>query len=432
VARLPLRVPTFVNYSCRLCGWCCHQYEITVSREDRERLSAHDWAKLEPELAGKELFAPLRDRRTPDLYRLRYTPEGACVFLSRENACLMHSHVGELGKPLGCCVFPLTFADSPTGVYVGCRFSCMAVAYGLGEPLPRRKEFMRQQLDLVEKAGQLPRYPDVVTAARGKFLPWEDYIRLEEMVIRILLREDVPLLHRLLALHRTIEILRRAKFERLRGERLKELLRILEMGLPDEAAREELPRRPDAMQRMIFRQFCFLFQNRHGGAYRELGLAGKLRARLANLARSVRFSFNTGRVQIPAFPGEFSLAATSGVPPPSLGPNGELALSRFLAAKIFGKQHFGPLFFRYSVADGLTFLLLAAGAVLWYARARALARGARAPEHEDVIEAIRYVDFCYGFSPAPGLIVERIRVKLLGHGDAAARLAVDQLMGPNP
>lgn len=431
MARPPLRVPTFVNYECRLCGWCCHQYDITVSREDKERLSAYDWAALEPELSGRELFAAVRGRRhRGDEFRLHYTPEGACAFLSSENTCLMHRHVGELGKPLGCCVFPLTFASTPTGVYVGCRFSCMAVAYGMGDPLPRKSRFMERQIDLVEKAGHLPRYPDIVVIAPGRFLPWDDYIRLEEMAIRIMLREDIALLHRLLALHDIIEVLKRANFDRLRGERFGELLHILEEGLPAEAGRENPRRRPDPILRMIFRQFCFLFQNRHGGAYHELGPVGRLRARLENLARSLRFTFNMGRVRPAAFPGEFALADVATIPPPPLGPNEELAISRFLAAKMFGKQHFGPLFFRYPVADGLTFLLLAAGAVLWYARALALARGTKAPEHRDVIEAIRYVDFCYGFSPAPGLIVERIRVKLLGHGDAAMRLAADQFVRP--
>jgi ribosomal 50S subunit-associated protein YjgA (DUF615 family) len=63
---------------------------------------------------------------------------------------------------------------------------------------------------------------------------------------------------------------------------------------------------------------------------------------------------------------------------------------------------------------------------MWYARARALARGDSATTREDVCEAIRYVDFCYGYSNAPALLLERLRVRILSHGDAAIRLATAQ------
>jgi len=116
-----LHIPPFVNYDCTLCGWCCHQYDISFSQEDYERLAKREWGALEPDLAGREWCAPLRGERGYAQYRLRYTPEGACVFLGRDNKCLMHKHVGELGKALGCCVYPFTFVDSPTGRSSGAR-----------------------------------------------------------------------------------------------------------------------------------------------------------------------------------------------------------------------------------------------------------------------------------------------------------------------
>ena len=129
-----LHAPGFVNYACQLCGWCCHQYDISFSQADFDRLSKLDWGRLEPALAGKEWAAPLREFGNPDSHRLRYAADGACVFLDG-NLCRMHKHVGEFGKTLGCSVYPFTFAATPSGVYTGCRFSCKAMAYGLGEPL---------------------------------------------------------------------------------------------------------------------------------------------------------------------------------------------------------------------------------------------------------------------------------------------------------
>ena len=77
---------------------------------------------------------------------------------------------------------------------------------------------------------------------------------------------------------------------------------------------------------------------------------------------------------------------------------------------------------------------------MWYARARTVARGSSSSAAgaelrsagdsettlEDVLEAIRYVDFCYGFSAAPALAIERLRVRALSHGDTAIRLVLAQ------
>jgi len=419
-------IPTFVNYDCELCGWCCKQYDITFSEAEYKRLSSHDWGKLEPDMAGQDWCAPYHNRRSPDSYRLRYKPEGGCVFLADDNKCRMHAHVGELAKALGCCVFPFTFVRTPSGVYVGGRFSCRAMAYGRGAPVIHREKQLRKQFELVAQAGHAPQYPDNVIFAGNRTLPWSDYMHLDEAILRILLRDDLALVQRLFALCKFLETLREAKVEKVRGARFKEFVELLEQGLLHEAAREELPPPVRGIRKVMFRQFCFIFQRREGGYYHELGLGGKLKVRLGNLGRAIQFAFGFGAPRLAEFPDKFRLADIAGLKPHTLGPLEELAVSRFLAAKVFGKQYFGKLFYGYSLLDGIAFLLLAAGAVMWYARARALARGAETTNHEDVIESIRYVDFCFGSSPAPGLIIERLRTRILGMGDYPARIALAQ------
>ena len=421
-----LHAPPFVNYQCQLCGWCCHQYDITFSDADFRRLSKHNWARLEPALAGKEWCAPLRGASGSNTYRLRCGPDGACVFLSPDNKCLMHRHVGELGKTLGCCVFPFTFATTPSGVYVGCRFSCAAVAYGLGEAVVRRERTLKEQYDLCNQAQHVPQYGEEVAFDGRRTLPWADYLKLDETLIRIFLRDDLPFVRRLFMASKLIAILHAAKLERLRGPKFAELMQILEGGLLHEAESESLPVEPGRLARMMFRQFCFLFTRRLGGAYRELPLTGKLKVRLRQFWTGVQFACNCSSAALPAFPGRVAIAEVARFRPRPLNADSERALSRFVAAKVFGKQYFGKLFFSYSWLDGINFLVLAAGAVMWYARAMALARGAGQVQTEDVIEAIRYVDFCYGFSRAPALIIERLRVRILSSGDKAARLALAQ------
>lgn len=421
-----LHAPPFVNYTCQTCGWCCRQYDITFSEADYERLSKHDWGKLIPELAGREWSAPLNERRNPDKHRLRYTPEGACVFLSRENLCLMHSRMGELGKSLGCCVYPFTFAATPSGVYVGLRFSCRSVAYGQGEPVVRQRETLQKKLALCESAGHLPVYPDVVNFDAHTMLAWSDYLALEEALIRITLRDDLPLPRRLLAIHKLLEVLQQAKLDSVRGEKFRQLLSILEAGMVGEAETDPLPAAPGMLWRMMYRQFLFVFQRRQGGAYRELSFLGQMKVRLRNFITGVQFAFNTGAPKLPGMPGRASLRRVARMARMPLDEAEEMAISRFLAAKLFGKQHFGRLFYGYTLLQGMGFWMLAAGAVMWYARARAVARGAERPEQEDVAEAIRYVDYCYGYSKAPSLPMERARIAILVRDDKAARLALNE------
>jgi hypothetical protein len=338
----------------------------------------------------------------------------------------MHRHVGELGKPLGCCVFPFTFARTPSGVYVGCRFCCPATAYGRGRPVVHREAFLRKQLDLVEKAGHLPVYGREIRFSGRRFMPWTDYILLEETLIRVLLRDEIPVPRRLFILFKFIEILRNARLENVRGKRFEEFLGLVEQGLIAEGCEDDLPASLGGISRVLFRQYAFLFQRRAGGPFRELGFFGKMRYRLRNFARALQFAFALGAPRLEDFPGRFRIRRVKGVRVPEIAPEAETALSRFLAAKLFGKQHFGKLFFRYPLLDGLVFLLLSAGAVLWYARAHALALGRSAVTTEDIIESVRYVDFCYGFSAAPGLILERLRTKMLGRDDVAMQAVAAQ------
>lgn len=421
-----LHVPPFVNYSCQTCGWCCRQYDIAFSKADKERLSKHDWGKLVPELAGREWCAPLNERRNSDKFRLRYTPEGACVFLGPDNLCRMHAHVGETGKTLGCCVYPFTFATTPSGIYAGLRFSCRAVAYGLGEPVARHTQPIREKLRLCEEADRLPVYPDVVRFDGRSVLAWSDYLALEEALLHITLRDDLPLSRRLLLVHKIMQILRQAKLDNVRGEKFRQLISILEGGLLNEAASDPLPGSSGWLHRMMYRQFHFLFQRRQGGAYRELSLAGRMGVRLENFATGVRFALNAGAAQLAGFAGKAPLRRVARMERQPLGQAEEQAISRFLAAKIFGRQHFGNLFYGYNLLHGMSFWILAAGSVMWYARARAVARGAERPDTEDVIEAIRFVDYCYGYSPAPALPIERMRTAILAREDTAICLALNE------
>src|SRR5438270_5131896 len=72
----PVRhLPVLQKWDCQVCGNCCHQYQVAVTEEERQRIQAQDWS----ELGKTPLFKRLGwfSRR----FRLNHREGGACVFL---------------------------------------------------------------------------------------------------------------------------------------------------------------------------------------------------------------------------------------------------------------------------------------------------------------------------------------------------------------
>lgn len=428
MAKQPLHIPAFLNYACERCGWCCRQEGIPISEAEQRRIAATPWAEVEPELADKELWKPLpHGRSSSDApLQLGYTPGLGCVFLTEKGLCRIHSHVSESAKPLRCRVFPFSFADTPSGVYVGARFSCPAVAFGRGRPLVHEEGLLRRQARSVRRTIGLPRFDEEVTVRAGETIPWEDYLELEAALTRVLFRDELPLKRRLLAFHEFTGLLGEAQFEKVRGERFKEFVELLEEGLLLEAQGKEFPARPGRLHRMLFRLFNLQFQQRGeilaGGRRVWRGIRGRLRM----TKRAAQLLAGRGTIPLDDFPGSFSIRELAGVRLHDFALENENALSRFMAAKLFGKQIFGRMFYGYSLLDGLRFLMLTAGSALWYARAHALARGAEETRYEDIVEGIRYVDYCYAWSAVPGQAGRRMLLRLLSGGAMPARVMTSQ------
>jgi lysine-N-methylase len=420
-----LHIPAFLNYDCVACGGCCRDYEITLSDEKYELLRRVDWRAFSPDLEIDRLFELSTgvDAAGPYCFALR--PDGTCAFLMSDNRCLIHKVLGFEAKSLACKFFPITFAETPTGIYVGCRFNCNAVAQGMGRPLARSEADLRKLAEEFHAAGAVRKFPERVAFDRRQELDWADYLHLEQAMINMILRPDASLPVRVAAIWRLTDLLRQAKLDKVRGPRFAELVDIVSQGMVNEI--EEDPSivnsTPSLVYRRLFGQFLFFLYRRRGTRFHSLPWRGRLQRRMEGLRTSLRFSFMRGSV--PFFPDE---------PPVNLSDVWKVPLSeddqpvaqvveRYLAAKLFGKQIFGPLFFDYSLVEGLTALVCAYAALLWYARASTLSRGGRKVETKDVVRAVEHVDFSFGYSPAPRLWTERLRIRLLGHGDTPGRLA---------
>jgi len=100
------------NFKCRMCGNCCRpRGEVRLSQADVDRLAAFlslnakDFADAYTELTGDRRGLTLKERES-----------GECVFLSRDNLCMVHD-----AKPEQCRSFPVGWR------YPGFEIDCRAM-----------------------------------------------------------------------------------------------------------------------------------------------------------------------------------------------------------------------------------------------------------------------------------------------------------------
>jgi len=425
-----LHVPAFLSYVCQACGQCCREYEIVLAAEEFKRLSKCDWARTFPQLAGRRLFAQSRRRGPGSPHRLSLKDDQSCVFLDADGKCLMHRHFGEKPKALACVLFPFTFAHTPVGVFVGCRFNCTAVARGLGDTLVRRRKALQRLLRRYDEAGHAARYEDVVHFDRHQSIGWLEYMHIERALVDTFLRPGLALERRIALAWRLVGLMREAKLEDLHGARFDEFVRLLAEGLSgSDPGASALPRRPRLIHRWMFNQMLFMFHHRTTASFLEMGFWQRTGTRLHNFWEGIKFLFQRGSVSLHGFSKSTTLKRVKRLPLHRLDDESSAMLARFFAGKIFGKQVFGRLYFNYDFVSGFSVLTGAYAAILWYARAAALDRGADEVAAEDVDTGIRYVDRTYGYSDAPDRAMERTRAWILSQNDGAWRMAA--ALGPD-
>lgn len=152
------------HFTCQQCGRCCRRgWDIAVTAAEVEayrRAGASAWYTEAGEDAvgdndagtdtsAGELTAtgtttgagtPAIDPFEPigghaGHFRIRKRADGACGFLSADNRCRIHEHLGGARKPLTCRLFPFRFHPVEGKAVVTASFSCPTVVANQGEPV---------------------------------------------------------------------------------------------------------------------------------------------------------------------------------------------------------------------------------------------------------------------------------------------------------
>jgi lysine-N-methylase len=416
---LPVRssLPVVQNWDCHQSGSCCKEYQVAVTDEERQRIEAQGWASL-PDFQGVPLFTahgPPWARQ----HHLNHRPDGSCVFLSPEGRCRIHERFGAAAKPLPCRLFPFLLVPAGDHYRVGVRFACPSAAENKGRALSAHDG------DLRDFAAQLERREGVARPGAARTIPppalqkaqvvdWPDLLRFIDALQRLLRNHADRVDRRLRKCLHFANLCRQAKFDKVSGPRLVELLDLLAAGLEGEVPADaaSLPR-PGWSGRLLFRQALALYARKDRGPNRGPATFGRL-----SLLRAA-WRYGRGRGEAPRLHGwsphvTFEKAEEPAGPLPA---DAEALLERYYLIKVGSLQFCGVTNFGMPVWEGLESLLLTFPILMWLRRGLA-DRNATAA----LARALSIVDDNFGYHPALGAGRQRFALRILAGTGELERL----------
>jgi len=290
---LPLRITPFEDrWRCQGCGICCRGVIIPLSDDEYLRIRSQGW-QSRPEFAGRRLFVRVHPfhRR----YRLAQRADGYCVFLSPQGRCRIHEEFGEEAKPLVCRMFPYQIVPLERFAYLTVRRNCPTAAQEIGPTLDEQAEEWRPlaREDRLRPHSTAPPPPSI--SVRGG---WRHFHRVCDSVERLIRDERFPMVRRLVHAAMLANMLDRCRPPIWADEsKLRELLRLLEGSIPEEAGvffRERRP--PNATARLLMRRTIVDYLRLHPRFALENTWADRLRW----IATSLSLGWGRGYIPAPA------------------------------------------------------------------------------------------------------------------------------------
>ncbi|HWL08365.1 MAG TPA: YkgJ family cysteine cluster protein [Planctomicrobium sp.] len=404
----PIQFPILQNWSCHNCGGCCRQHAVYITPEERARIESQKWSPESGIPAEQPLFLEERSWLSKPKTRLAHQPDGACVFLDDNGLCRIHGKFGEAAKPLACRIYPYAFHPAGNKLTVSLRFSCPSVADNLGKPVPLQQKDLRTLAGLVvPKNYQSPAPPKL---ASGTQLNWDDTLLVIKAIDHSLADESVPLPLQLLRTLFWMDLIEQSKFTKISGERLAELLVVLQEGSQIELP--ELPENPPAPSSIALVQFRLL-----AGQYARKDTEGNIdtsfKGRTRQLQKALQLTQSGGL--LPEFDETFKAVPADSLNQSfgSLPASSVEMLRRYYRVKIQGLHFCGVACYGLPVVEGLQSLFLTFPIILALAKWIAASDSRTEWKHEDLREALNRVDHQHGYSPALGTWGARRRVKNL-------------------
>ncbi|MHC4779825.1 MAG: YkgJ family cysteine cluster protein, partial [Planctomycetota bacterium] len=238
------------RFDCLACGRCCKTTAISLTPAEAERLASR------PPIQG---VGPTTQKYKGGFgtgYRLFPRKDGSCPFLREDQLCDIHGQEGEGEKPLACRLFPFSFLQVPGGFNLTLRFSCPAVAAGLGKPLQGREEFLGGLVsELMEKVG-VRKIGDSIPFDATRLISYADASKIVKHELALLDTRELPFLFRVAAVVEFMELVAASSISANSRYRYWQGLRD---GLVSRFKSAPVVSRtpPGSMDRLFFRQTAF-------------------------------------------------------------------------------------------------------------------------------------------------------------------------------
>lgn len=411
---LPILMPRTgeQRYSCHGCAGCCRDFTVQLRPDDLARLEEQGWTQR----LGHSPTVEFRGR-----VWLRQREDGSCIFLEPDGRCRIHAEFGLEAKPLACQLFPFVPMPGEGGVRIGLSYACPSMIRNRGAALSTHLNDLRRVVrglpEIAQARGRLMLTDRLEATSREE----RDIIAAFE---RILARRDRPVEQRLDGAVWLADMLRQAKLDKVREERLSDLLDLLVDSFSEEID-ASLPREPTARQMKVLRQVVF--------AHVEDVKIGEVRGRGLGLRAIKQYRahrrFGRGRGEVPAFardwPAGLRFEMAEGVGPArdeaeALAIN-ELTL-RYLHSRLADGRAWGSGYYAMPIITGLSALWVMWAATGWLARLHAGASRRVRVNMDDVEAALLRTDRASGRAPWLGSYGERLRLAWLAAGDGLRRL----------
>ncbi len=397
-------------YSCQCCGRGCRSFLVPVAKSQRDSIEKlADWRE---KLAVTELF--IRSSAAGRYgYGLSKRPNGDCVFLDKDNLCLIHKQFGIQAKPLACQLFPFVFTPFNGAFQVGLRFDCPGVCESRGREL---KSFLPELKNLARKlapesaADVEP--PKLYSKVEIK-TPWFETIN--DTLLEIVNDESVEFVKRLHWLRLFARYLCRVKWKNVTDKDFPDLINLFKTGLKEELKNIQFSYRPATgkPRKLLGQIFFMLCHPSENVSNPKGGFFSQLKSRMASTDDLKQLGLTSGK--LPQLQNHWPQCDMTELENSMGGWPAEVDdfLTRYLTCRIAGMNYCGPNFYNYSLVDGLRSLLLALTTVGWVMRIEAVKARRQQIELSDAHNAIITIDGNLGYGAALGMGPARLRLGYL-------------------
>jgi lysine-N-methylase len=191
--------------------------------------------------------------------------DGACVFLEEDGLCRIHKELGFEAKPLICRMFPLQLIPHEKQAVLTLRRACPSAAADRGLELAEQladAQAYAQEGDLVSQGCAPP------LVKSGDPAEWKRARLVLESLRRMTADERYPMIRRLVHGLEFCRLIEAATIDNLSGNKLADLLRVLEENISGEAESHFADRQqPGGASRVLFRQVALEIVRLHPRSY---------------------------------------------------------------------------------------------------------------------------------------------------------------------